>query len=674
MKTMKLKKLLAAATIAVLNVTPAVAATDGWIIGRLTGLVDEHPVLVPRTGNDYRITDPTVPLAEVTVYGDSSQYNNLSLCRNSVRYGEVISVRRGGQTYSMSSDRDQREEWLTANGLLAGDVLTFNLSGMATVYEMIAPPVLEDKPYDGTVQTATVPASDKWTVAFAESGAHAGTYDVFLRLTDFDVCRWTGSDGRTIAVPFTVTQAENAWTGGPSISGWTFGDMPSVPVATAKFGAVRPVVYSGTTASGATVANAPAVSEAGNYTATFDVEGTADYTALHAEVPFVVARQNVSGAGFAVSVGANPKYNGMEQTLPVERVTFNGEAIPYSVTGNKATHAGTYVLSITAGGNFPGTTNIEWKILPRSVTLTSGSATKVYDGSALTKGGVSVSGDGFAGSDGATYSVTGARTDAGTGENSFTYQLKSGTLPGNYQISTVKGTLTVTKATNSWSVQPTVTGKTYDGTPVSYSVGIPKFGSSTVAFSPGGSTPIEVGSYTASFSVPGTGNYTALAKTISFAIDPAPVVKATLSAEARWKLLKATGTYFAQIKVRCTDGYAAGISNLRIGFADRISSGKVLAQLWSSPNRSAVAGVFSNGGSTYRVTPISASTITGENVDVIYGVNSLSADTIPVAERTIEMYVPKRDLASHLNEYTAILVWESNGETYTAPVANKSVQ
>lgn len=546
--------------------------------------------------------------------------------------------------------------------------------GLLSAKTDVNPPVLDPVPYDGTVQTATVPASDKWTVAFAESGEHAGTYDVFLRLTDFDVCKWMGSDGRTIAVPFTVTQAKNAWTGGPSISGWTFGGMPSVPAATAKFGAVRPVVYSGTTASGATVTNAPAVSEAGNYTATFDVDGTADYTALHAEVPFVVSRQNVSGAGFAVSVGANPKYNGMEQTLLVERVTFNGEAIPCSVTGNKATHAGKYVLTVTAGGNFTGTTNIEWKILPRSVTLTSGSATKVYDGSALTKGGVSVSGDGFAGSDGATYSVTGSRTDAGTGENSFTYQLKSGTLPGNYQISTVKGTLTVTKATNSWSVQPTVTGKTYDGTPVSYSVGIPKFGSSTVAFSPGGSAPIEAGSYTASFSVPGTGNYTALAKTIPFAITPAPVANATLSGEARWKMLKATGTYFAQIKVRCTDGYAAGISNLRIGFADRTSSGKVLAQLWSSPNRSAVADVFSSGGSTYRVTPISSSAITGENVDVIYGVNSLSAATIPVAERTIEMYVPKRDLASHLSEYTAILVWESNGVTYTAPVANKSVQ
>ena len=135
----------------------------------------------------------------------------------------------------------------------------------------VNPPVLDSVQYDGTVRTAIVPASNRWTVAFAESGEHVGTYDVFLRLTDFDAYKWTGRDERTIAVPFSITQAANVWTDGPAISGWTFGETPSIPHATAWFGAVKPVVYSGTTASGVTVANAAAISEAGNYTATFDV-------------------------------------------------------------------------------------------------------------------------------------------------------------------------------------------------------------------------------------------------------------------------------------------------------------------------------------------------------------------------------------------------------------------
>ena len=393
----------------------------------------------------------------------------------------------------------------------------------------VSPPTFESAFYNGSVQTASVPPSDKWQVMFSESGEHVGAYDVFLRLVDSDNYKWAGSDDRMIAVPFTISQAQNVWTAGPSIAGWTFGDTPSVPVATAKFGAVRPIVYSGTTVDGVLVSGAAAVSEAGDYTATFDVAGTDDYTALRQEVPFSISRYPVAGNNFVVSVGANPKYNGAKQTLRIVSVTVNGAAIPYIVTGNKATHAGTYTLSVAARGNYTGTTNIVWKILPRSVTLTSGSASRAYNGTALTKNAVAVSGDGFVGSEGATYSVTGSRTDAGTSDNAFTYALKSGTSAGDYRISTVKGTLTVTKATNGWTTQPSVSGKTYDGTAVSVDKGVAKFGTSTVSFSPGGSAaPKDAGSYTATFSVSGGANYTALSKNVSVAIAPRDISNALI--------------------------------------------------------------------------------------------------------------------------------------------------
>ena len=166
-----------------------------------------------------------------------------------------------------------------------------------------------------------------------------------------------------------------------------------------------------------------------------------------------------------------------------------------------------------------------------------------------------------------------------------------------------------------------------------------------------------------------------MSKSIQFTISPKPVVtKADLSGEANWKLLKATGTYFAQLKVKCTSGYSAGISNLRIGFADRTSSGKAVAQLWDSTKRSAVATTCTHEGTVYRVVSLPATAIAGENVDVTYGVSSISGSTVPVAERTIEMYVAKRDLASHLDEYKTCIIWESNGVTYIAPVTNKSVR
>lgn len=85
-------------------------------------------------------------------------------------------------------------------------------------------------------------------------------------------------------------------------------------------------------------------------------------------------------------------------------------------------------------------------IKPRSVTLTSASASKPYDGTPLTKDTVTVGGDGFADGEGATYNVTGTITNVGETENTFTYTLNEGTKAKNYDITTKYGKLTITEA------------------------------------------------------------------------------------------------------------------------------------------------------------------------------------------------------------------------------------
>ena len=82
----------------------------------------------------------------------------------------------------------------------------------------------------------------------------------------------------------------------------------------------------------------------------------------------------------------------------------------------------------------------------RSVTLTSESASKVYDGTPLTKHEVKVTGDGFADGEGATYKVTGTITNVGTTDNTFTYTLNEGTKATNYTITKTEGKLTITEA------------------------------------------------------------------------------------------------------------------------------------------------------------------------------------------------------------------------------------
>ncbi|WP_302412893.1 hypothetical protein [uncultured Gemmiger sp.] len=104
------------------------------------------------------------------------------------------------------------------------------------------------------------------------------------------------------------------------------------------------------------------------------------------------------------------------------------------------------------------TTQATYIITPRDVTLTSGSATKEYDGTALTND--TVTAEGFVNGEGATYNVTGTQTEVGSSENNFTYTLNSNTKAGNYKITPNYGTLTDTKKTTPDPVVPNPTPNT----------------------------------------------------------------------------------------------------------------------------------------------------------------------------------------------------------------------
>ena len=116
-------------------------------------------------------------------------------------------------------------------------------------------------------------------------------------------------------------------------------------------------------------------------------------------------------------------------------------------------------------------------ITRRSVTLTSGSSSRVYNGKELTNHNVAVSGDGFAAGEGASYKFSGTQTDVGRSENTFTYKLNGTGALGwfralaggvtkaeNYDIATKNGTLTVTPAT--LTIITDSASKAYDGQPL----------------------------------------------------------------------------------------------------------------------------------------------------------------------------------------------------------------
>ena len=99
-------------------------------------------------------------------------------------------------------------------------------------------------------------------------------------------------------------------------------------------------------------------------------------------------------------------------------------------------------------------------VIPRPVTLTSASDSKTYDGKPLTNATVTdeytdKDGNklpGFVDGEGATYTVTGSQTNAGSSKNTFTYTLKEGTKAENYAITPVEGDLLVNPVTDKVTV------------------------------------------------------------------------------------------------------------------------------------------------------------------------------------------------------------------------------
>ena len=113
---------------------------------------------------------------------------------------------------------------------------------------------------------------------------------------------------------------------------------------------------------------------------------------------------------------ADTLYNGKEQKQPIsvkDTVTnkvLGEDDIVITYTGD-TTNAGEVTVTVTAkpDSGYTGSFTRTYKINPRNVTLTSASASKVYDGEALTNDEVKVSGDGFVDGEGAAYDVTEAR-------------------------------------------------------------------------------------------------------------------------------------------------------------------------------------------------------------------------------------------------------------------------
>ena len=118
-------------------------------------------------------------------------------------------------------------------------------------------------------------------------------------------------------------------------------------------------------------------------------------------------------------------------------------------------------------GNYTFTNSVDGKltILPRTVKLTSETASKEYDGMPLTRPDVSVTGDGFVSGEVTGITATGSVTyvSDGTVENTITYTTGAAFREANYDITKLPGQLSITQSSNAIVITTASRSREYNG-------------------------------------------------------------------------------------------------------------------------------------------------------------------------------------------------------------------
>ena len=207
--------------------------------------------------------------------------------------------------------------------------------------------------------------------------------------------------------------------------------------------------------------------KADNYTITKD-EGTLTITQSENEI--VVTAKNATKTYDGKELSAGYDITGLPEGYTAE-VTTEGSITDVGSTENKIASVKIMKGDEDVTDQFKTITknNGTLTVTKRNVTLTSQSATKQYDGTALTAPDVTVTGDGFVEGEVSDITATGSITKVGNVKNEITYTTKDGFKADNYDITKKEGTLTITANANEIVVTAKDADKKYDGKELSQS-------------------------------------------------------------------------------------------------------------------------------------------------------------------------------------------------------------
>ncbi len=287
------------------------------------------------------LTAPTQNL----VYNGSSHNADVSYDAGWAGGALAITYTKGGSSTADTIFAGSYEAGVTIGGASASVNYTIEK-------QTVTEPTIDSKTYTEETLVADVSDTALYTVSQNNGGLNVGSYDVVLTLTDSNNYKWSSTDDAAVTLEFTIAKAVNEFTTLPAISGWTYGETPSVPAGEAAFGEVVFKYYD----SGKNELGVTAPVNAGNYyIKAFVVAGTPltrtatdNYDAISSDfIAFTIAKAQVQKPA---EIGTTFTYNGAEQTYAI------AESSLYTVTDNKRTNAGEYYVGVTLND----TDNYEW--------------------------------------------------------------------------------------------------------------------------------------------------------------------------------------------------------------------------------------------------------------------------------------------------------------------------
>ena len=440
-----------------------VTAEDGEVVVTITG----HSDSVEYDGNEKSVSGYEVTITEGSKYTtDDFTFNGTAEAKGTE--AGTYSMGLNADQFTNTNDNYTQVTFIVNDGTLTITPKSINPDDEKNGITVTDP---ENSIYDGNEHINGLTVTDsKLNTTLVENTDYTLTYSGDLinvgtvTITIKGIGNYTGKATRTYSITpktYTVTTESDskvydgtALTAGGKVSGIVKGETVEFTIT----GSQTSVGTSDNTYE----LNWTGSAKESNYKHGKDSIGTLTVKAKSI-VPDGPDTPDEKKTGITVSDPSDSKYDGKEhrEVLTVQDTKTDKKLVAdkdYSVTySDDLVNAGTVTITIEGIGNYTGSFTKTYEITKRSVTLTSATASKTYDGQALTNTSITVSGDGFVKGEGATYNVTGTQTEVGNSANSFEYKLNENTLASNYDITKVVGTLTVTRDTTPVTPAPTPT-------------------------------------------------------------------------------------------------------------------------------------------------------------------------------------------------------------------------